>query len=185
MKKNILIDLYKKLLQFYKVKQKPRNILQRIQAAKSKIFKSIGSTKLITFENYIIEGSNIIFDNNNRIIKSNDKSVITDKDKNNIYLDSFEFQINKNIFKSIGYIKIEDINNNSYQFPNISDILNTYISQISSIELIQKQYKLLLNKIDFFLLKNCKHEWEEDIIELQNEYMKSIKYCSQCHLNAN
>ena len=85
---------------------------------------------------------------------------------------------NNNLIKS-------DINNNSYQFPNISDILNTYISQISSIELIQKQYKLLLNKIDFFLLKNCKHEWEEDIIELQNEYMKSIKYCSQCHLNAN
>ena len=33
-------DLYQKLLQFYKVKQKPRNILQRIEAAKSKIFKS-------------------------------------------------------------------------------------------------------------------------------------------------
>ena len=85
---------------------------------------------------------------------------------------------NNNLIKS-------DINNNSYLFPNLSDILNTYISQISNIELIQKQHKLLLNKIDSFLLKNCKHEWENDIIELQNEYMKPIKYCLHCHLNAN
>ncbi len=121
------------------------NIIQTNQAIyneKSKIFKSIGSTKLITFENYIIEGSNIIFDNNNRIIKSNDKSVITDKDKNNIYLDSFEFQINKNIFKSIGYIKIEDINNNSYEFSQI--YIDTKKKQILGTDI-----KALMNQKDF------------------------------------
>jgi hypothetical protein len=78
-----------------------------------------------------------------------------------------------------------DINKSAYDFSNISDILHSYVNQISNNILIQKQHKLLLNKIDFFLLKNCKHEWENDIIELQNEYMKPIKYCLHCHLNAN
>ena len=44
----------------------------------SRIFKSIGVTKITTSENYIINGKNIIFDNKNKIISSNDSAVLTD-----------------------------------------------------------------------------------------------------------
>ena len=50
---------------------------------------------------------------------SEKSAVITDQEKNKIYLDSFEYLTKKNIFKSIGYIKIEDIKNNSYEFSQV------------------------------------------------------------------
>ena len=49
-------------------------------------------------------------------ILSEKSAVITDQEKNKIYLDSFEYLTKSNIFKSIGYIKIEDIKNNSMNF---------------------------------------------------------------------
>ena len=52
-------------------------------------------------------------------IKSDSKSVITDINNSKIYLDNFEYQANNNIFKSVGFIKIEDLNNNSYEFSQI------------------------------------------------------------------
>ena len=73
---------------------------------KEKIFKSIGPTKITTTENYIIEGEDIFFDNVKNFILSEKSAVITDQEKNKIYLDSFEYLTKKNIFKYIGYIKI-------------------------------------------------------------------------------
>ena len=57
-----------------------------------------GETKIITSENYQVLGSNILFDDKNKIISSNEESQILDKDGNQIFVNSFKYLINKNIF---------------------------------------------------------------------------------------
>jgi lipopolysaccharide export system protein LptA len=84
-----------------------------------KVFKSKGYTKVITSDKYIIEGSDIVIDNKKKIINSKKNSKILDQDKNQIYLENFEYLIEENIFKSIGNIKITDINDNSFEFSQI------------------------------------------------------------------
>ena len=85
----------------------------------TKIFKTIGLTRIITSEKYKIEGEDIIVNNKEKIISSAKKALITDKDNNQIYLDKFEYKINDNIFKSIGYVKVQDKFDNSYEFSQI------------------------------------------------------------------
>ena len=85
----------------------------------TKIFNTKGATKIITSENYILNGEDIIFDNINHFIKSKKKTIIEDLDKNKIYLNSFEFSTKDNIFKSIGSTKIVDNLKNSYEFSQI------------------------------------------------------------------
>jgi LPS-assembly protein len=84
-----------------------------------KFFKSSGLTVITTSEEYILEGKDIIIDNKKKIIKSNKNSILSDKDGNKIFLENFEYLAKKNIFKSIGQIKVEDITNNSYEFSQI------------------------------------------------------------------
>ena len=85
----------------------------------TKLFKSTGPTKIITSDKYIIEGKDMILDNSKNFISSRENTTITDLDGNKIFLDNFEYYTKKNIFKSIGYIKIKDINENSYEFSQI------------------------------------------------------------------
>ena len=85
----------------------------------TKLFKSTGPTKIITSDKYIVEGKDMILDNSKNFISSKENTTITDLDGNKIFLDNFEYYTKKNIFKSIGYIKIKDINENSYEFSQI------------------------------------------------------------------
>ena len=85
----------------------------------TKIFESKGLTKIVTSEKYIIEGKDITLDNIKNIITSNNKTTITDQDKNKIFLDNFEYQANNHIFKSVGYVQIKDNKDNSYEFSQI------------------------------------------------------------------
>jgi LPS-assembly protein len=119
---------YNKLTGFIKFKQnviatdKDNNIIKTNYAEyneKNKILKTIGSTSVITTENYNIEGTDIILDNNERSIKSKNNTIITDQADNKIYLDNFEYETNLSIFKSVGYIKIEDKLNNTYEFSQV------------------------------------------------------------------
>ena len=82
-----------------------------------KQFSSKGSTRIITREGYILEGKNV--DLNKDIASSKEQTIITDLDKNSIYLENFEFSNKDNIFKSIGYIKIKDKLKNIYEFSQI------------------------------------------------------------------
>ena len=108
----------------------------------TKIFSTSGSTKVTTSENYIIDGKDIVFDNNKKIISSDENAIITDNESNQIYLGNFEYQINKNIFKSIGYIKIKDKNENSYEFSQV------YIDTKKK-EILGTDSKLYINENDF------------------------------------
>ena len=85
---------------------------------KNKFFKSIGKTKITTTDNYTILGSDIFFKNNETISSEKD-TLIEDLDKNKIYIKNFEYLVKDNIFKSVGYIKIEDIKDNLYEFSQL------------------------------------------------------------------
>ena len=60
---------------------------------KKKTFLSKGPTKIITSQNYDLEGSNIFLDNAEKFIKSDDKATIVDQEGNIINLDNFEYQL--------------------------------------------------------------------------------------------
>ena len=77
-----------------------------------KLLKSKGETTLLTGEGYFVSGKNMIFDNINNIIKSDEPATIKDLDNNTIYLDKFEYSTKNNLFKSVGNIQFKDLNNN-------------------------------------------------------------------------
>ena len=84
-----------------------------------KIFKSKGPTEILTNEGYKVESEDIILDNNKNSITSDKKTLIEDIDNTKIYLENFEFLNKKNIFKSIGAVKVEDKLKNSFEFSQI------------------------------------------------------------------
>ena len=102
----------------------------------------MGPTKVTTSENYIIEGKDIVFNDGKKVIISDKNALITDNDGNKIYLDNFEYQIEKNIFKSIGYIKIQDKKENIYEFSQI--YMNT-----KKKEILGSDSKFFINQSDF------------------------------------
>ncbi len=85
----------------------------------TKVFKTLGETKIKTSDEYIIEGKDIIFDGKKFYISSNEKTIIKDEDENKIHLENFEYSTQNNIFKSLGLIEINDKNENKYQFSQI------------------------------------------------------------------
>ena len=143
--------LYNKELNFLELKG---NILSRdmngniFRASKAtydnnnKVLKSFGESNFETVEGYRIETSDVIIDNKNTFISSNKKSFIQDNEGNKIYLENFEYFKQKNIFKSIGAIKIIDRFENSYNFSQI------YIDEKKK-EIIGSDAKLFINNDDF------------------------------------
>ena len=107
-----------------------------------KILTSKDLTEIKTSENYTILSKNIILDGKNKFIRSSEETTIIDQSENKIYLENFEYLKDKNIFKSIGYIKIEDINDNSYEFTQI------YIDTKKK-EIIGTDSKAFLNSNEF------------------------------------
>ena len=137
---------------------------------KDKIFKSSGPTKIITSEKYIIDGKNIIFDNINKYINSKDETLVTDLDNNKIFLENFEYQINDNIFKSLGYVKIKDQLNNSYEFSQI------YIDTKEK-EMLGTDIKAFMNHEDFKIDKRNKPRIFANAFKMSNKrssFSKSI-----------
>ena len=108
----------------------------------TKILESIGPTEIITVENYVIKGSDIIFDDLNKLITSNSKTTVTDPDNNIIYLDSFQYLINDYVFKSVGKVRVEDTFENIYNFSQV------YIDTKKK-ELLGTDIKTFINKDEF------------------------------------
>ena len=84
-----------------------------------KLLKSLGETSIQTSEGFFISGNNIIFDNKNNILKSDEDVTIQDLENNNIYLQGFEYSINNNFFRSTGEIKVIDEKKNVFNFSQI------------------------------------------------------------------
>ena len=83
------------------------------------IFKTFGPTNIITSEKYIVSGNNIIINNKNKTISSNEVTSISDPEGNSIELQNFDYEVKNNIFKSIGSVKVLDKLKNSYEFSQI------------------------------------------------------------------
>ena len=113
---------------------------------KTKIFLSIGPTKIITSKNYILEGSDIKFDNLKNFIISNKNAIVTDKENNKIYLENYEYLIEENIFKSVGKIEIVDSIDNKYEFSQL------YIDT-NKKEILGSDIKAYINNEDFKINK--------------------------------
>ena len=86
---------------------------------RGKRLETSGYTKIITSENYILEGADILFDDKKKKISSNFSAKIVDGDGNQIFVEMFEYLIDKNIFLSKGKIKVLDTKNNKYNFSEI------------------------------------------------------------------
>ena len=127
-----------------------------------KVFKSKGYTKVITSDKYIIEGSDIVIDNKKKIINSKKNSKILDQDKNQIYLENFEYLIEENIFKSIGNIKITDINDNSFEFSQI--YINTKKKEVLGTDI-----KAFMNDDTFKIHPKNKPRIFANSLKLDNE----------------
>ena len=121
----IKIDKKNSEIQFIgsiKAVDESNNVLMSEEAyyLKEKDFlKSKGATKIITRENYVFESENVEFDNKNNIIKSNYPSIIFDTDGNKISLEMFNYNSIENVLFSKGKIKMQDKNNNIFNFTEI------------------------------------------------------------------
>ena len=125
------------------------------------ILKSIGPTIITTPENYIIESEDILFNNKKRFINSKNDSIIKDSDGNNIFLENFDYQIDNNIFKSIGFIKIEDKKENIYEFSQI------YIDTKRK-EILGTDNKSFLNQDSFKFDEKNKPRIFSNTVKLEN-----------------
>ena len=149
-----------------------KNIIKTEQATfdeSNEVFNSIGITSINTSQGYRLTGENIIFDNRKKIISSKKKSLLED-DKNKIYLENFEYLINKNIFKSIGYIKIEDFNENIYEFSQI--YIDTKQKKILGTDI-----KAKINQANFKINERNKPRIFANTVEIsekQSSFEKSI-----------
>ena len=152
---------------------KKNNILKTNYAEydeNKKIFKTLGSTKIITTEKYIIEGKDIILNDKQKIIKSDLKSIISDQNKYKIYLDNFEYLIDKNIFKSIGFVEIKDFMDNTYEFSQI------YIDTKKK-EILGTDIKTFFNDKSFKIKENNKPRIFANALKIENNetiFKKSV-----------
>ena len=126
-----------------------------------KIFKSFGISNFETLNGYKVKTSDVFLDNKNGLISSQKKTIIEDRDNNKIYLNNFEYLREKNIFKSVGSIKIIDNLNNSYNFTQI------YIDE-NEKEIIGSDAKLYMNDRNFKFNDNNKPRVFANTINFKN-----------------
>ena len=134
------------------------------------IFLSKGDTTLTTSEGFTLIGENILFDNHNKIIKSDNPAIIKDLEKNEIFLQQFEYSTTNNFFRSVGNISIVDANNNKYNFSQI------FIDE-KKREIIGTDIRSFLNDPDFKINEKNKPRVFANTININDEktqFTKSI-----------
>ncbi len=125
---------------------------------------------MTTSQNYRIFGSDIVINNEKKIISSDKKTLIKDEENNQISLENFNYETTSNIFKSIGYIEITDKMNNKYEFSQI------YIDTKKK-EILGTDIKAFLNQEDFKINKKNKPRVFANTLKIDNEnsiFNKSI-----------
>ena len=134
------------------------------------IFLSKGDTTLTTSEGFTLIGENILFDNHNKIIKSDNPAIIKDLEKNEIFLQQFEYSTTNNFFRSAGNISIVDANDNKYNFSQI------FIDE-KKREIIGTDIRSFLNNPDFKINEENKPRVFANTINIKDEktqFTKSI-----------
>ena len=153
--KNISIDKKNQISTFKNevvIKDDFGNIIETNNAIynnEKKNLEIIGKATILTSEGYFVETEDLRLDKNKNIAYSDKSSTILDNQKNKIYLENFHYALNKNIFKSIGKIKVVDKSDNYYEFTQI------YIDEKKK-ELIGSDSKAYLNDKSLKVNKNNK-----------------------------
>ena len=63
------------------------------------------------------------------------------------------------------------------------NLIHKYINETDRINKNKLDYnKNMLKKINNLIIKKCKHEWIDDLIDIDPDRSKSIRYCSKCYL---
>ena len=105
-----------------KITDKEGNILLSKKASYDKInelIKTYEDTELLIKEGYKFLAKNIFYKVDKKILSSNENSIFSDIDGNSIQTTAFQYDIEKDLFSSIGKIKVVDANKNKYFFKEI------------------------------------------------------------------
>ncbi len=127
-----------------------------------------GKVEIETNQGYFVQSEDVVLDKKKNILISKKPSIITDIQKNRIYLDNFEYNIKKKEFKSIGEIQLKDKLNNIYKFTQI------YIDEKSK-ELFGTDSKAFLNNSSFKFNKDNKPRIFSNAINLKKNESNFIK----------
>ena len=85
----------------------------------NEIITTYNSSELVLNDGYKLISNKVLYNTKTKIISSNHNTTFTDTDGNIVEVDMFQYQIEKNLFSSVGKIKILDINNNKYYFKEL------------------------------------------------------------------
>ncbi len=77
------------------------------------------NTELSLAGGYKVMAQSLTYNNLKKIISSNEDSFLTDLDNNYISVSMFQYSLEKNLFSSVGKIKIIDANKNKYFFKEL------------------------------------------------------------------
>ena len=98
------------------------NILKTNKAAYDKIKEMITTyenSELILKEGYKLTSDKIFYNALNKVISSDRNSIFTDLDGNIVTVSMFNYDLQKNLFSSVGEIKVIDGNKNQYFFKEL------------------------------------------------------------------
>lgn len=105
-----------------KITDRDGNILLTEKASYDKINELIvtnESTELILKKGYNLLSKDIYYYTLKKILSSDKNSILQDSDGNTIETSMFQYDVEKNLFSSIGKIKVVDIKKNKYFFKEI------------------------------------------------------------------
>ena len=85
----------------------------------NELMRSFGETDIVTSEKFRIQGNDIFYDNKKGIIYSTSKTIITDINGNQVYVNMFDYSTSKKMFFSQGDIEVFDNKTNKYSFSEI------------------------------------------------------------------
>ena len=112
---NSLFSVEKEVERLNQFNQKLLNEIRE----KDKIITTHEKTEFILENGYKLLSKNIYYNINKKLLNSNENSIFEDADGNIIEASMFQYDIGKNLFSSIGDIKIKDILKNKYFFKEI------------------------------------------------------------------
>ena len=142
------------------------NILKTDKATYDKtkgVITTYNNSKLTLTEGYKLTSNNILYSTIEKIISSDQNSIFTDIDGNIVEVTMFQYQLEKNIFSSVGEIKVIDTNKNKYFFKEIH--VNT-----KKREMIGSDVSAVLDQENFGLSKeNDPRFVANDIFMSKNE----------------
>jgi len=111
---------------------------------------------------YKITSNKIIYNNIEKILSSSKDSVLKDMDGNTISVTMFQFYIEKNLFSSVGKIKLIDTNQNKYNFKEL------HVDTIKK-EMVGSEVSAILDQENFGLSKESDPRFVANDIFISDE----------------